>query len=100
MIGVKYCQITIQEVVPVIYLSCIITVLKIFSVYSNWRDYFKSLLLNRDYTIPQQIGTYIYKNDYNWIIVSSAIYDEEVNIILFNTKELGYAGNETKLSKW
>ena len=52
--------------------------------------------MHDNYIIPQQIGTYAYKNGYNGLIAPSARADGGVNIILFDTKELGYVYNKTK----
>ena len=56
-------------------------------------------IIANTYETTHKIGNYAYKSGYNGIIAPSARADGGVNIILFNTKELGYAGNKTKLSK-
>ena len=53
-------------------------------------------IIGNSYETTHRIGNYAYKNGYNGIIAPSARGDGGVNIILFNTEELGYAGNKIK----
>ena len=51
-------------------------------VRSNLGVSLDSLIMHDNYIIPQQIGTYAYKNGYNGLIAPSARADGGVNIIL------------------
>ena len=53
-------------------------------------------IIGNSYETTHKIGNYAYTNGYNGIIAPSARGDGGVNIILFNTEELGYAGNKIK----